>query len=140
MSTREENLTPVIARRHLREANTEQLSEVLVYQPVEDPDSEHGDWICRIEIVRGGILLPAAAGHGVDSLQALINGIDAARHGLKDCSRNLIWLGGLGEVGFPLMVQEEDPDFIALVESVLDTEYHRQVLFKKALHRAKEKK
>jgi hypothetical protein len=140
MSTREKKLTPVIARRQLREADTQKLIEILVYQPVEDPDSEHGDWICRIEIVRGGTLLPPAAGHGVDSLQALINGIDGVRHALKDFSRNLIWLSGPGEVGFPLMVQEEDPDFIALVESVLDAEYSRQILFKKALRRAKEKK
>ena len=125
------NSLTVIARRHLRDAQTGQPVEILVYLPVQDADT----WVCRVEILRDGATSPVVDARGVDSFQALIIAIAATRNSLKDVARGLSWLGDAGELGLPLVVQDEGADFIGLVESLLETEYRRQIIFRKALHR-----
>jgi hypothetical protein len=125
----------IIARRILHDKDTEGQVEIIVHQPALDPDTTQGIWICRIEL-SGTSLAPVEA-RGVDSLQALIVGISAIRHTLKTLSKKLSWLGDSGETGLPLIIQDDDEDFIALVENVVEAEHRRAIIFRKALRRAK---
>lgn len=99
---------------------------VTLFRPQLD---KQGDWECRIEIDREGGAPILRAGHGVDSLQALIQGIQAIRFSLDGKGRNLTWLrGARGHVGLPLMIEDHDPDFVTLVEHLLEAEYCRQLM------------
>src|SRR5450631_1360228 len=106
------NASTVIARRLLRDTQTEQPVEVVVYQPVLDPANAQGIWVCRVEITRGGVSLGPVEARGVDSLQALIVGMAAIRYTLKTQLEKLAWLGDPGEIGLPLIIQEDDQDFV----------------------------
>jgi hypothetical protein len=70
-------------------------------------------------------------GHGVDSCRSWFFAVSALRYALKENGRSLVWLGPPGEVGVPLVIQEYDPDFIALVEHLLAAEHSRQALWRK---------
>lgn len=121
----------VIAKRMLRDSTTGQTVELIVHQPRPDEASAHGDWICKVEI-REGTESTALEGFGVDSLQALISGICALRHWQKTAGRrSLTWHGPPGELGLPLIVQEDDQDFLALIELVIAAEHSRQLVFRK---------
>jgi hypothetical protein len=117
----------IVASRTLREANSKETVEICLFQPCKDPSSEHGDWMCRVEIRRHSGTESIEAG-GIDSLQALIMAISTARQALKTSMRSLIWLDKPGELGLPLMIQEEDPDFIALIELSIAAEHGRLLL------------
>lgn len=120
----------VVAKRSLRDPSSGESVELAVYQPEPDPKSQYGDWVCRVEVSRGNEIT-LAEGHGVDSLQALVSGIAALRHTLKLDARHLVWLGSPGEIGVPLVIQEDDPDFIALIEHLWEAEHSRQILWRK---------
>lgn len=118
----------VVARRLLR-APGRKTVEVIIHQPQLEAKSPE-EWSCAVE-VNGSVEVTAPiVGHGVDSLQALFTALQAARSALKR-DRTLTWLGVPREIGFPLMISEEDPDFVSLVESLLSAEFSRMILTKK---------
>jgi hypothetical protein len=130
----EQNNGP-IAIRHLREEATGIALELRVYAPTPDPSSSHGDWICRTELLREATSTNFS-GYGVDALQALISGLAAMRFGMKQLGTSkLKWVGAVGEIGLPLIVQEMDEDFLTLVEGLVSAEHSRQLVLRKGLKR-----
>lgn len=118
----------VIARRVLRDESAGSSVELLVYEPVQDPNDENGDWSCRFEITENNLSLTSSVAHGVDSLQSLLTALSGLRRTLKQEESRLSWLRGPGQVGMPIMVTEDDRDLAALLEHLIEAEYCRQVL------------
>jgi hypothetical protein len=111
----------VIADRTLHTTAGEQV-RLALHQPVLD---ERGDWVCRAVVQRNGTTVTERAGHGVDSLQALVQGIKALRFSLGDEIANLTWLGVRAAVGLPFMIEDLDPDFVTLIKHLVEAEHCR---------------
>jgi hypothetical protein len=112
-----------IASRRLRDSRTGAEVELIVYRPQQESGA-NGDWFCPIEI-RGGANLTKHLCWGVDALQALISGLVFFRYSLKQAGlRQLVWLGQAGDVGLPLIIQENE-EFLALLEDVVNVEKRR---------------
>ena len=122
----------VVARR-LLQAPGRKTVEVIIHQP-ELVTKKPEEWSCIVDIRGSAEITEPIVGHGVDSLQSLLNALQAARSALRR-DRTLTWLGSPREIGFPLMVSEEDPDFVSLVESLLNAEFSRMILSKKAVQK-----
>jgi hypothetical protein len=67
-------------------------------------------------------------GRGIDSLQALFVALGGVRNALGERMKSLTWLGEPREIGFPKMIQDDDPDFLTLIDHLLEVEYSRQLL------------
>jgi len=118
----------IIARRVLRDESAGGSVELLVYEPVQDPHEEHGDWSCRFEIRKNLGESLSSVGHGVDSLQALLTALSGLRQIMKNEGNRLTWLRQPGEIGLPIIIAEDDRDLAALLEHLVEAEYCRQVL------------
>jgi hypothetical protein len=93
-----------IAERALS-ADDGQTVTVEIYAPEPDPASSFGDWRCPFRL-RGALDIDDA-GHGVDSLQALLNATQGARKYLDGSGLVLTWAGGEpGVLGIPRVVPE----------------------------------
>jgi hypothetical protein len=88
-----------------------------------------------VEIKREGGRVDVLEGNGVDSLQALISAISAIRFALNPKRSEMAWLNVPGQLGLPLMVHEEDPDFLAVIEHTLAAEHARQTLAAKRVRK-----
>jgi hypothetical protein len=117
----------VVAQRKLHDTESGEVIEATIFIPRKDRTTKRGDWVVSVH-VRTGDKVERFDGHGVDSLQALISGLSALRFALRSRSERLKWLGGPGEIGLPLMVHDEDPDFLALTEHLIAAEHSRQVI------------
>ena len=123
-----------IAKRLLRDRATGGTVEIILHRPVQEPN-DNQDWSCTIEI-RGEGRSVAKQAFGVDALQALVSGLVALRHALRDeGARRLIWLGEPGDLGLPLIIEESDEDFLALIEGLITVEHSRQLVFRKKFSR-----
>src|SRR5262245_26689010 len=117
----------VVATRTLRDAESGEAVEAAIFTPRKDRSSKHGDWVVRVH-VKSGDKVEQFSGHGVVSLQALISGLSALRFELRGRAGKLKWLGAPGEIGLPLLVHDEDPDFLALTEHLIAAEHSRQLI------------
>jgi hypothetical protein len=118
----------VIARR-LLQARGRKTVEVIIRKP-ELATKKPEEWSCIVDIRGSAEITEPIVGHGLDSLQSLLTALQAARNALRR-DRTLTWLGSPREIGFPLMISEEDPDFVTLVESLLEAEFSRMILSRK---------
>lgn len=123
----------VVVRREFRRSEGGPV-EVLLYLPVQeegDPDV----WVCRGEIVENGQPPKATHGHGVDGLQALLNGIKAVRHALQPL-RSLTWFDEVGELGLPLIIDDR-LETLEIFERLIELEYARMNVTWRAVDRSK---
>lgn len=93
---------------------------VRIGTPAPDP---RGDWICPVHI-EGIDESLQQCGRGIDSMQALINAFEAARHALDGSGLSLTWEGGEpGDHGFPRVVPYAfGRAFASTIEAHIDKE------------------
>jgi len=126
----------VIATRILRRHASGARLEIRIHAPeLEDRDGRVETWRCKAEIRESGRAARPIVGHGVDSLQALITTLGGIWHALRAEQGEVSWLGQHGRIGLPLLVQDDDPDFVALVFHLIQAEHARAVLVAKRLER-----
>jgi len=128
-----------IARRTLMSVDTGHPIELVLFRP-EVQQGEQGEWSCRLELRRGADNVAVLTGRGIDSLQALINAIGGFRSFFKDELARLTWFGVPRDVGLPKLISDDDPDFLALLEQVIETEYRRQALMHSRQRRRAERR
>src|SRR4051812_41716417 len=91
-----------IAERRLSVVGEPEKTVLLtIGKPRPDP---RGDWVCPVH-VQGISESQQHNGYGVDAVQALLNGLEAARYVLDRSGLTLTWIGGEpGDVGVPRQV------------------------------------
>ena len=119
-----------IASRVLR-APGGKVVRIVLGSPYQDPKDPNGDWSCPFEVTGLDEEL-RGEGHGVDSLQAVIEALRGIRLTLGSRSRDLCWLSDTeGDVGLPMIVGYDEPGYTALLESIIEAENLRRRLFGK---------
>jgi hypothetical protein len=100
---------PILASRKLvLKARTGRKTETMRVR-IRHPYRSKGDYVCRIEIVRGGTT-DALDVRGVDAMQALLLATAYISKQLKPLRNRISWLGVEGESGFPYVVLFIDPE------------------------------
>ncbi len=96
-----------------------------------------GEWRCRVQAVGTGKARKTTA-YGVDSLQALINGVSALRALLGNFECELAWDDGeLGDVGLPMQVPSVFGTlFTRRLESLIERQVEKEVSRLESAHRA----
>jgi hypothetical protein len=121
----------VIAQRSLKSAHG-QLVQVLMFRPELTP-GRYEEWSCSIKIVGIGDEPAVVTGNGIDAFQSIISALQGVRAQLHRMPP-LSWLGALREVGFPLIIPDDDQDFVALIEHLAIVERSRLNLAAKSRH------
>jgi hypothetical protein len=127
--TRTEQEERVIARRTLQDHVRGEPIQLVLFKPERVP-GEYEEWECRVDIVRGDGVV-THHGRGVDSLQCIITAVAALRAMIGSDPRRFRWLGADGELGLPTVIQEDDPDFIAMIEHLIEAENSRLLWMRK---------
>jgi hypothetical protein len=120
----------IVAQRTLRSLDERQDIQVLVYRPARE-QADQEEWSCRIEVRLIAAEPLVVMGRGIDSLQALFTALGGVRNALGERLKNITWLGEPRGIGFPKMIQDDDPDFLTLIDHLLEAEYSRQLLTSK---------
>ncbi len=115
----------MIAERTLKSSDGKRVS-LIVHAPTREPWTPE-EWACPIGI-RIGRQAPriVVTGRGVDALQALLVALGAARKKLGDEANGLVWLGEPGALGLPMVLLDDDSDFLNIVEALVEAEYARR--------------
>jgi hypothetical protein len=118
----------IVATRSFQTASGETVVASL-YQPTQE---KSGDWACAFEIT--GLASPIVdRAMGVDSLQALMIGIDGIRARLRETGVSLSWVGGEpDDVGIPRQISIAfGLSFQRRIEQLMDDEVDRMVQAKR---------
>lgn len=119
-----------IASRELDGPNGRVL--IRLGRPIERREAE---WSCLVEVVAEGKQANTIEVTGADSLQALILGVGALRQLLAPDLASLSWLGQHGYTGVPLVLTDEEPGFLPLVEHLVHAEFARLLINKQYVHK-----
>ena len=113
----------IVATRTLKRRDGK-LVALRVHMPVREPGN---DWVCTIS-ERVGRQAPRAIvnARGIDSVQALLVAFIALRKVLAKDDHKLTWLGEPGALGLPLVTLDDDPDFLNIIEALIESEYARR--------------
>jgi hypothetical protein len=122
--------TRAIANRKLRDQTTGGLVQIVVFEPVVDPNDPDGDWTCRCEVQHATKGVVPVEGKGVDSLQALLSALSDLRRTVQPDAADLAWFHP-GQLGLPLILTEDDPDVAALFEHMIEAERCRLAIMAK---------
>ncbi len=123
----------IIARRELVDAHTHERIGVAVFEPERETTSEFEEWRCDVEFSRENVVLSRYSGHGIDSLQSIVTAVAALRSkvaelGGREGVQRFCWVSEQGELGLPVVVQDENPVFLDLIEHLLAAETCRELL------------
>ena len=124
-----------IAERTFLDVRTGEPIRLAIYPPEPNPDYDD-EWGCRVEI-RWKAKIKSLTGRGVDSLQSLLSALDGLRLEMKQHAAEVSYLGVRGWLGMPIMIGDDNPDFLALVEHLVGVEHCRRAILLKDIHRRK---
>jgi hypothetical protein len=137
-TTRKPRVANPIAVRRLSVVG-EPGREIVITLGKPRPEPDPSVWMCSF-LVEGIPKARRRVARGVDSLQALQNAIEAARHLLNTCGVVCTWHGGEpGEIGLPRPVPTfEGSGFAERIERYIDREMKKFLDLAKARSKARQ--
>lgn len=111
-----------IAKRRIVPESTGGSFVITIHMPIQTHVNEDAEWQCSVSLCGEG-RRDEAVGHGIDSLQALVDSLSAIRYLLAKTGEGWSWAGSVipGYAGVPLVVPDSfGPKFSDFVENTIN--------------------